>query len=89
MHNKFNIGELVYHPHYGYGTIYNIVQTPKKYYKYHINWTLADEVETPHSSVNHIAFSESDVHILKTWLKTRMDIQDREKLKEQYMPNIP
>jgi hypothetical protein len=74
LHNKFNIGELVYHPHYGYGTVYKIVQTPKKNCKYLVNWTLADEVETGHKSINSIEFSESDVHILKTWLKTRMTI---------------
>jgi hypothetical protein len=73
MSNKFNIGELVYHPHYGYGTVYKIMQTPKKNWKYHINWTLAHEVESmPYGSVNEIEFSESDVHILKTWLKTRI-----------------
>lgn len=69
MHNKFNIGELVYHPHYGYGTIYKVVQTPKNNYKYHINWTMADEVVTGHKSINHIEYSENDVQILKRWLE--------------------
>jgi hypothetical protein len=68
---KHKLGELVYHPQYGLGTIYQVEELKKNTYLYCINWAVEENL-LKYGVAQKAPYPEDSITLLKKWLRNRI-----------------